>query len=438
MMHAGDGVGMWDEEDGFFYDVLRLPDGQAERLKVRSMVGLLPLCAVTVFDGELLERYPEFEHAAAAIPRSASGAARRSSTTRRHAGRAADAWPRSSTRPSSGGSWRGCSTRRSSSARTASGRCRGTTRDHPYVFARRRRRSTASATCRPNPTAGCSAATRTGAARSGCPSTRCSSGRCSSTTRYYGDDFTVECPTGSGQQMNLYEVAEELGRRLARDLPARRRRAATGLRRRHEVPGRSALARPAPVLRVLPRRQRRRARREPPDGLDGRHRRAMHPCSRRPPVTTCCDWARWSLRANRRRRRPGARHRGCLIVASPAYPALYQINTRVWLTELLARARSAGDARRHPGQRDSTPWRAPGFDWVWLLSVWQTGPAGRQVSRDDPDLRAEFQRTLPDLQRGRHRGLRLRDHRVHRRGHARRRRGAGAAPRAAARTRASG
>ncbi|WP_320779693.1 MGH1-like glycoside hydrolase domain-containing protein [Streptomyces sp. CRN 30] len=40
---------MWDEEDGFFYDVLRLPDGRARRLKVRSMVGLLPLCASTVF-----------------------------------------------------------------------------------------------------------------------------------------------------------------------------------------------------------------------------------------------------------------------------------------------------------------------------------------------------------------------------------------------------
>jgi len=39
---------MWDEDDGFFYDVLRLPDGQAERLKVRSMVGLLPLCATTI------------------------------------------------------------------------------------------------------------------------------------------------------------------------------------------------------------------------------------------------------------------------------------------------------------------------------------------------------------------------------------------------------
>jgi len=42
---------MWDEQDGFFYDLLHLPDGQATRLKVRSMVGLLPLCAATVFEG---------------------------------------------------------------------------------------------------------------------------------------------------------------------------------------------------------------------------------------------------------------------------------------------------------------------------------------------------------------------------------------------------
>ena len=42
--------GMWDEEDGFYYDVLRLPDGRATRLKVRSMVGLLPICAVTVVE----------------------------------------------------------------------------------------------------------------------------------------------------------------------------------------------------------------------------------------------------------------------------------------------------------------------------------------------------------------------------------------------------
>ena len=58
MGRLGGNTGMWDEEDGFFYDVLRLPDGRAQRLKVRSMVGLLPLCAATVFQGELLAKYP--------------------------------------------------------------------------------------------------------------------------------------------------------------------------------------------------------------------------------------------------------------------------------------------------------------------------------------------------------------------------------------------
>jgi hypothetical protein len=49
---------MWDEEDGFFYDLLRLPDGQAIRLKVRSMVGLLPLCASTIFPADTATRHP--------------------------------------------------------------------------------------------------------------------------------------------------------------------------------------------------------------------------------------------------------------------------------------------------------------------------------------------------------------------------------------------
>jgi len=48
---------MWDEEDGFFYDVLQLPDGSARRLKVRSMVGLLPLCAAAVFEPGLMSRF---------------------------------------------------------------------------------------------------------------------------------------------------------------------------------------------------------------------------------------------------------------------------------------------------------------------------------------------------------------------------------------------
>jgi Mannosylglycerate hydrolase MGH1-like glycoside hydrolase domain len=59
MSHLGGETGMWDEEDGFFYDVLRLPDGRAQRLKVRSMVGLLPLCAATTYDGVLMAKNPE-------------------------------------------------------------------------------------------------------------------------------------------------------------------------------------------------------------------------------------------------------------------------------------------------------------------------------------------------------------------------------------------
>ena len=51
-------AGMWDEEDGFYYDVLRLPDGRATRLKVRSMVGLLPLCATTIIEKWQRERVP--------------------------------------------------------------------------------------------------------------------------------------------------------------------------------------------------------------------------------------------------------------------------------------------------------------------------------------------------------------------------------------------
>ncbi len=49
---------LWDEEDGFFYDVLRRPDGSGQRLKVRSLVGLLPMCAVTVVEPSVIARYP--------------------------------------------------------------------------------------------------------------------------------------------------------------------------------------------------------------------------------------------------------------------------------------------------------------------------------------------------------------------------------------------
>src|SRR5262245_3925642 len=50
----------WDEEDGFFYDVLRFPDGSVQRIKIRSMVGLLPLCATAVIPPDMTTKFPEF------------------------------------------------------------------------------------------------------------------------------------------------------------------------------------------------------------------------------------------------------------------------------------------------------------------------------------------------------------------------------------------
>ncbi len=60
--HLGqDGAGMWDEEDGFFYDALRLPDGQNIPLKVRSVVGLIPLFAVDTLEPRLIDQFPGFK-----------------------------------------------------------------------------------------------------------------------------------------------------------------------------------------------------------------------------------------------------------------------------------------------------------------------------------------------------------------------------------------
>ncbi len=83
-------------------------------------------------------------------------------------------------------------------------------------------------------------------------------------------------------------------------------------------------------------------------------------------------------------------------MTTPRYPLLYQINTRVWLTEL-----SCGLGRRATlddipdGELDQLA--EHGFDWIWMLSVWQTGLAGQQVSRTNPEWRREFHETLPDL-----------------------------------------
>lgn len=80
----------------------------------------------------------------------------------------------------------------------------------------------------------------------------------------------------------------------------------------------------------------------------------------------------------------------------PHYPSLYQINTRVWLTQLsvtLGRTATLDDVPDDRLDRLA----AMGFDWIWLLSVWRTGAAARQISRTNVGWRHEFQETLPDL-----------------------------------------
>jgi len=80
----------------------------------------------------------------------------------------------------------------------------------------------------------------------------------------------------------------------------------------------------------------------------------------------------------------------------PRYPSLYQINTRVWLTEL---SQSLGRRATLDDIPDSELDRLAqmGFDWLWFLSVWQTGQAAQRVSRENQEWRKEFRETLPDL-----------------------------------------
>lgn len=81
----------------------------------------------------------------------------------------------------------------------------------------------------------------------------------------------------------------------------------------------------------------------------------------------------------------------------PNYPSLYQINTRLWLTGLseeLGRPVTLDDIPERELQRLATM----GFDWIWFLSVWTTGPLAQKVSRENGEWRHEFEETLPNLQ----------------------------------------
>ena len=84
-------------------------------------------------------------------------------------------------------------------------------------------------------------------------------------------------------------------------------------------------------------------------------------------------------------------------MTQPKYPSLYQINTRVWLTALsleLGRKATLDDIP----DKALKQLKELGFDWLWLLSIWCTGVLGQKISRENPEWRNDFEKTLNDLQ----------------------------------------
>ena len=279
---------MWDEQDGFYYDVLRLPDGQALRLKVRSMVGLLPLCASTVLEASVGKNHPRLTALIELFKK-------------RHPEVVAHVAPTDD-------GFVGYAGRRLLSPITRSKLerilgylldeqeflgphgVRSLSRyhlDHPFVF------HTGGQGYRvqylpAESNTGMFGGNSNWRGPVWMPVNALIIRGLINLHGFYGDDFTVECPTGSGNRMTLFEVAGELTRRLAgsflRDAGGRR-----------PVYGGCAKFQDDPHWRdlilfyeVLPRRQRGRPRGQPPDGVDGPHRAPPRPlCARRRPRTRC-------------------------------------------------------------------------------------------------------------------------------------------------------
>ncbi len=208
--------GMWDEQDGFYYDVLRLPDGSATRLKVRSMVGLLPLCATAVVEPWQRERVPR-------VTNVLQERLRRMPELR------------GSIHPTGPGHWgygeRGIIAlvnprrlRRILSRMLDENEffspygIRALSRyhaDHPYVFNVKGQDYRVNYLPAESDT-GMFGGNSNWRGPVWMPVNALLIRALMSFYLYYGDDFKIECPTGSGNLMNLFEVAREISNRLVR------------------------------------------------------------------------------------------------------------------------------------------------------------------------------------------------------------------------------
>ncbi|HSQ56249.1 MAG TPA: glucosidase, partial [Gemmata sp.] len=213
MTHLGGETGMWDEKDGFFYDVLRLPDGRAERLKVRSMVGLLPLCAATMFDGRLLDQYPElrerfrwFLTSRPEIREAIHDPIKQGVAGRRLASILDETKLR-----------RVLEKMLDENEFLSPFGIRSLSRfheKHPFVMAAGGQEYRVSYLPAESDT-GMFGGNSNWRGPIWMPVNGLIIRALLQYYAYYGNEFTIECPTGSGRRMNLYQVAEEIGRRLA-------------------------------------------------------------------------------------------------------------------------------------------------------------------------------------------------------------------------------
>jgi hypothetical protein len=206
---------MWDQEDGFFYDLLRLPDGRSMRLKVRSMVGLLPLCASTVFEGDIQTRYPKLAEMIDLF-------------RKRHPEVVAHVSPTDA-------GYTGYQDRRLLAVlnKEKLGRVLGYLldeneflgphgirslsryhRDHPFRF--RVGNETLEVRYLPAESdSGMFGGNSNWRGPVWMPVNALIVRALLNLYTFYGDEFTVQCPTGSGQYMTLFEVAREIVRRLS-------------------------------------------------------------------------------------------------------------------------------------------------------------------------------------------------------------------------------
>jgi hypothetical protein len=212
MIHAGHDTGMWDEHDGFFYDVLRLPDGREQRLKVRSMVGLLPLCAATVFEADVRLRYPElterFRRFLSARPELIAEIHDPMQLGERGR-RLASILNETRLR-------RVLATMLDENEFLSPYGIRSMSRyhaEHPFVFHAGGQEYRVSYLPAESDT-GMFGGNSNWRGPIWMPVNGLIIRALLNYYAYYGDRFTIECPTGSGHRMTLYEVAQEISRRL--------------------------------------------------------------------------------------------------------------------------------------------------------------------------------------------------------------------------------